>query len=1097
MDNHQKSVNAQLRKFFNKSISPNHSFIDGDEEVVNQLNRVLTKTQSYIAGGFIVKSLTNYYSFRHVKQDIDIYVNQKNVAELLRFFVENGLFYVSSNNVAPVYDQSFFRKNHISTRFFLSSFDNYKYNYTIDVMVIPDEFDIKSVITNFDLTFCEVWWDGKEVGGTNIDDTINKTGILRKDYEKALIEDGNMFILNRISKYNKRGFTIKYSNNAKVSKNQSINYGKKLKSIEKPEEWVIRNMYIAMQQLFNYNVFRVNTEDIINILYDNSLWYIDNVLNEYTMDEIVRLADKNNIFDKCVTNFNNQFRAEDYAAEIGEKLVLTDLQKFQLSLIYGYSSDLWWVTLNNEELPSKSINWRKHVAKFIGISEIELTEIYDFTEADFSLKAPIVFKKEHNFNRNYVEKIKMKKFYKIEPASLNLFSRDAEENEKIDETCIKISDDEFITIDIHPEIQEQLTKLTREKNRLASQYSVEDKEFKRIHNIERLSMYDDLYEPPEPTPSMKKLTGQISKITKEIMKFKQNNKEKLNEIRKMENELKNPLISKYLEDSKNFVMVIPGDPEAYLDDEILCYDLEILNEKAKNFGEWMIECIGDKKHLIDLIAERGEYNNFEITKTPENIVQIKDSNTDEIKYQFELDYDSVWGEIQYKFENPDVDLGEKRSYSIIGVGDSDWSRLEMENDSFLIEKRQLRPFDKGFDRKMAFDKVNPVFYCAIPVEGGSNNFIPVSQLRTLIHLIENENLRMCYLTPANDENGVQKSIQHTSNYANAFNVNPDYVSANHCQFGSQIMLYDIEICNSKEFNCHTPDCVKSMNSFISKDLLSKLENSPNSTKLKISNVSVNDSETTFDTVVLIGYSQLILFDSENNEIIQYDTDNNLSLDCCSEPGKINLSLENTTIKASVESSDDLLNLCVLNENNLDNNLLIQTDDMSLVFTKDSMEIIYDNGNENSIEYDNINVYKNENGDVVISAKTTGLFTSTIKIVIKPTDLSENEFALILCKVYRIFLPLEIIIKDDKKIVLDPVSKTLRLYPDFLSNRVSDIEREYSFQDLQGNNPIVSFEKETGLFFENIRSTFEFDDEDDEIISSHDINAIKYMIQIYS
>jgi len=204
MDNHQKSVNAQLKKFFNKSISPNHSFIEDSEEIVNALNTVLIKTQSYIAGGFIVKSLTNYYSFGHGKEDIDIYVNQKNVAKLLRFFVENGLFYVSSNNVAPVYDQSFFRKNHISTRFFLRSFDNYKYNYTIDVMVIPDEFDIKSVITNFDLTFCEVWWDGKEVGGTNIHDTINKTGILRKEYEKALIEDGNMFILNRISKYNKR-----------------------------------------------------------------------------------------------------------------------------------------------------------------------------------------------------------------------------------------------------------------------------------------------------------------------------------------------------------------------------------------------------------------------------------------------------------------------------------------------------------------------------------------------------------------------------------------------------------------------------------------------------------------------------------------------------------------------------------------------------------------------------------------------------------------------------------------------------------------------------------------------------------------------------
>ena len=1113
-DNNQK-VNVHLKNFFNRSISPSHSLIYDNQHIVNELNELLFRTKSYIAGGIIVKSLTSYRSFKNDKEDIDIYVNQRNVAELLGFFIKNGLFYVSSTNIAPAYDQSFFRKNNISARFYLTAFGRTHHNYTIDVMVIPDEIKIEKVIQNFDLTFCEVWWDGKKVGGTNIEDTINKTGSLKKDYEKALIEDGNIFILNRIRKYNKRGFTIKYSDTVNIS-NKSINYGKKLKSVNNSDEWVARNLYIAMQKMFNYEVFEVDMNDSFlgyDILHDKYLWYIDNILNKYTITEIVRLANENEIFDLYVTKFNSVFNAEKYNREHKDNLVLTKNQKFLLCLIYS-SSELMWVAINDES-PPKNSKWRKYISKFVGLSETQLFKIYDFAGTDFSSsRTKAVLNKKHNFNKRYDEEIKkkkleMEKFYNIVPESLNLSNTN--ENEEIKKTCTKISDDELTNVNKHPVIQEQLRNLSKEKSKLSKKWNT-------------------LTNNPNTTDDeMKYLRGQIYEIEMGITKFRKKNVKELNEIREMEKKLKNPEIENLLKDSKNFVMVIPGDVDIGLDNEILCYDLNILYEKAKNYREWMIECIGDEQNLIDIISEEGNINEFTITKTLENIVQIIHKSTKEIKYEFKLDYEYQWYDIMDKFTIDEyIGVGGgKHSYGIRGVGITpDLTSLDLDNDSFFIKKTQKRPLDQGYDRQIKVDQVNTVFYCAIPVEGGYNNFIPVSQLRTLIHLIENENLRMCYLTPSNDETGLQKTIYHTSNYANAFNDEPNYVSTNHCQFGSQIMLYDIEICNSRDtFDCHTPDCVESMNSFISKyesyqleKLLYQLENYPDSTKLKVSNVSVDDHKTTFDTLVLFGDYQLILFDSENNKIMQYDIDNNLKLNCCSEPGKINLTLENTIIKASVESSDDLLNICVLKGGI--NNFSVLSGDNRLDFMDNEMFVYnFSDRSGYSINYDNINVSEKEREDVsekeredvsekeredvyVISAKITGgVFISTVKFELKYDDFV--EYNLILCKVYRIFLPLEIIIKGGKKIVLDPVSKTLRLYSnvdDEDDDEDGGAELTFTFEDLttgRSEDIISSPNEEDGIYFKNIETKFEFDDEYDDEYKEHKINTIKYMVERYS
>jgi hypothetical protein len=64
------------------------------------------------------------------------------------------------------------------------------------------------VVSNFDFTFCEVWFDGKEVNGTYLDDALAGRGILRKEYVRAMTIERNRFTLTRMEKYIRRGYII-------------------------------------------------------------------------------------------------------------------------------------------------------------------------------------------------------------------------------------------------------------------------------------------------------------------------------------------------------------------------------------------------------------------------------------------------------------------------------------------------------------------------------------------------------------------------------------------------------------------------------------------------------------------------------------------------------------------------------------------------------------------------------------------------------------------------------------------------------------------------------------------------------------------------
>ncbi|GIW70074.1 MAG: hypothetical protein KatS3mg101_0821 [Patescibacteria group bacterium] len=126
--------------------------------------------------------------------DVDLYVHVSKREELEKIF---GEITVKDFSVRS-YGISFFRKNGIIARALLKDID-------IDIMLV--EKSPLEVVNNFDLTCCEVWFNGWNLGASKPVETLNRISYLRKEYLKSLIE-GNKFINRRIKKYSELGFRI-------------------------------------------------------------------------------------------------------------------------------------------------------------------------------------------------------------------------------------------------------------------------------------------------------------------------------------------------------------------------------------------------------------------------------------------------------------------------------------------------------------------------------------------------------------------------------------------------------------------------------------------------------------------------------------------------------------------------------------------------------------------------------------------------------------------------------------------------------------------------------------------------------------------------
>ena len=276
---------------------------------LNYFKKILLKNEAYIAGGFLLSAITNLYE----TSDIDIYINEINFNRFIKDLKKLNNFkfniysdpnppiwgmddfyhnttvkskyyysvetrrnigneiYCSSENsdldignhkaphwkdkkpklcnivIASEYDLSFFKKNGI--KFKIEVFIN---NFKCDIMILNKKRKVLDVVSNFDLTFCQLWYNGSKFSGTHLKDISNKIGYLNPDYLESLIKN-NYFILNRIEKYKKRGFDI-YNvagdiSNIDISKFHLSSYNKY--EIEDIEKFLVKIYIDLIKKRFN------------------------------------------------------------------------------------------------------------------------------------------------------------------------------------------------------------------------------------------------------------------------------------------------------------------------------------------------------------------------------------------------------------------------------------------------------------------------------------------------------------------------------------------------------------------------------------------------------------------------------------------------------------------------------------------------------------------------------------------------------------------------------------------------------------------------------------------------------------------------------
>ncbi len=187
-------ITANVEKTLVKMFSKNFNF--------DIFKKLLKECNAVIAGGSVlsgsVPATLSYYS-----NDIDVYVRVEDSKPLLNFlfgicnhkFLQTGKF--------ANYCETFLSKNGIRCiyRSPLNSVSK------IELMTIRNSKTPIDVVNNFDLSFCQVWYDGEKVYANYPEDIKSMKGFVTGDYVKALLNN-NSFLVKRYKKYTDRNFEI-------------------------------------------------------------------------------------------------------------------------------------------------------------------------------------------------------------------------------------------------------------------------------------------------------------------------------------------------------------------------------------------------------------------------------------------------------------------------------------------------------------------------------------------------------------------------------------------------------------------------------------------------------------------------------------------------------------------------------------------------------------------------------------------------------------------------------------------------------------------------------------------------------------------------
>jgi len=177
----------------------------GYGELIDYLDGGLNKYGAIISGGFILKAIGAFVDDTSV--DIDIYVPSKNIEAFKTFITP---LFNSDTIIKEINGDSspYLTKNGIVS---VTKYAKYVPSYAeMDVVEVNRNLIPKNVVQNFDLTFCENWYNGV-VYLTYPEHVKQKHGFLENHYLK-LYHSGSKILKGRMNKYINRGFKISINN---------------------------------------------------------------------------------------------------------------------------------------------------------------------------------------------------------------------------------------------------------------------------------------------------------------------------------------------------------------------------------------------------------------------------------------------------------------------------------------------------------------------------------------------------------------------------------------------------------------------------------------------------------------------------------------------------------------------------------------------------------------------------------------------------------------------------------------------------------------------------------------------------------------------
>lgn len=287
----------------------------------------LRDNNAYLAGGYI-NMATNYPSLKNSRvTDLDIYINKKN---FINFFTQiKSIFEIISYryDISSPYTESFFKKNGLLSRFTLYLKNTIK----LDILIIRDDYNLKDVIKNFDLTYCSVYLDPTDLTAKNfkiegeVEAMKKKSGKLNDDYAKKYLF--NNFIQNRIKKYSERGYETLIETNIdivmKKKEEKIINESVVIHSMLKEMYNEYRTFINLPDLIFTISILNYNKENIIESaktistkLYNEDKYYY------YILIKLIqKILDTKNPYVKNENKHPNYFKLVDLLEDFKNELI--------------------------------------------------------------------------------------------------------------------------------------------------------------------------------------------------------------------------------------------------------------------------------------------------------------------------------------------------------------------------------------------------------------------------------------------------------------------------------------------------------------------------------------------------------------------------------------------------------------------------------------------------------------------------------------------------------------------------------------------------------------------------------------------------------